>query len=130
MGNCNAFPQEGLVEAEDEPNGCDEADARSDMIPAKLHVKRHHAEKDEHAERDNFLNHLELHEREGPAVFDKTNSVGRHLQAVFEKRNRPTESYHRYHRPLVEPLKLGQFQMAIPSKRHEDIAAYQKKYCI
>ena len=120
----------GLVETEDEPNGCDEADAGSDMIPAKLHVKRHHAEKDEHAERDNFLNHLELHEREGPAVFDKTNSVGRHLQAVFEKRNRPTECDDGNHRPLVEPLKLSQFQMAIPSKRHEDIAAYQKKYCI
>ena len=120
----------GLVEAEDEPNGCDEADARSDMIPAKLHVKRHHAEEDEHAERDNFLNHLELHEREGPAVFDKTNSVGRHLQAVFEKRNRPTESNHSNHRPLMKPLKLGQLKMAIPGKCHEDIAAYQKKYCI
>ena len=130
MGKPDAFPQEGLVEAEDEPNGCDEADAGSDMIPAKLHVKRHHAEKDEHAERDNFLNHLELHEREGPAVFDKTNSVGRHLQAVFEKRNRPTECDDGNHRPLVEPLKLGQFQMAIPSKRHEDVAANQKKYCI
>ena len=130
MGKSNAFPQEGLVEAKDEPNGSYETNSSRDMIPSELHVKGHHAEKDEYAERNDFLNHLELHEREGPAVFDKTNSVGRHLQAVFEKRNRPTECDDGNHRPLVEPLKLGQFQMAIPSKRHEDIAAYQKKYCV
>ena len=130
MGKSNAFPQENLVEAEDEPNGSYETNGSCYMIPSELHVKGHHAEKDEYAERNDFLNHLELHEREGPAVFDKTNSVGRHLQAVFEKGNRPTECDDGNHRPLVEPLKLGQFQMAIPSKRHEDIAAYQKKYCI
>ena len=130
MGKSNAFPQEGLVEAEDEPNGSYETNGSCDMIPSELHVKGHHAKKDEYAERNDFLNHLELHEREGPTVFCKTYSVGRHLQAVFEKRNRPTESNHSNHRPLVKPLKLGQLKMAIPSKCHEDIAAYQKKYCI
>ena len=130
MGKSNAFPQEGLVEAKDEPNGSYKAKSSCNMIPSELHVKGHHAEKDEYAERNHFLNHFELHEREGPTVFCKTYSVGRHLQAVFEKRNRPTESNHSNHRPLVKPLKLGQLKMAIPGKCHEDIAAYQKKYCI
>ena len=122
MGKPNAFPQEGLVEAEYEPNGCDEADAGSDMIPAKLHVKRHHAEEDEHAERDNFLNHLELHEREGPAIFDKTNSVGRHLQTVFKKRNSPGKQDNKDQRGGIgEKTGTLQFQVTIPGKRHEDI---------
>ena len=89
MGKPNAFPQKGLVEAEYEPNGCDEADAGSDMIPAKLHVKRHHAEEDEHAERDNFLNHLELHKVERSSVIHESYPVGRHLGAVFEKCDSP-----------------------------------------
>lgn len=38
---------------------------------------------------DDFLYDLELHEREGASVADKSDSVGRYLAAVFQKCDNP-----------------------------------------
>jgi len=92
------------------------------MIPSQLHMKRQSAKNEKHDQRDNLLNHLELHQRERTAVTLKTNTVGGYLQAVFEERDAPREEDHKNKRRGVgEEAGLLQLQMAVPRKRHEDI---------
>ena len=126
MDKSNAFPQEGLVEAEDEPNGSYETNGSCDMIPSELHVKGHHAKKDEYAERNDFLNHLELHKRKWPSVACKADAVGRYHEGVLQKRNAPGKENDGVKRPVGDQLGALELEMGVPGERHEDVRDEKK----
>lgn len=75
---------------EDEIDGKDETDKGCYMVP--MHVLPLKQQIGNHAEdhqRDDFLNHFELHQGVGPAVPLKADAIGWHLQTVFDKGNGP-----------------------------------------
>lgn len=84
-----AYVRELFAEAKNKVDGCDEAEACHDVVPANLHVKGDNRECEEHAERDDFLYHLELHDGEWSSVFEKSDSVGGYLQAIFKEGDSP-----------------------------------------
>ena len=98
----------------------------SQMVPMKLLALKEHIGNDaKHQQGDNFLYHLELHQRERTAVPVKANAVGRHLAAIVEEGNEPRKSNHADQGPVGTDPCLGQFEMTIPSQCHEDIAHNQ-----
>lgn len=81
-------------------------------------------------ERYALLNHLELHQVEGTAIIDESDSVGRYLTAVFEEGDGPTECDDSDEGPVAAYARLLQFQMSIPCQCHEDVAQHEEQYCI
>ena len=60
------------------------------MIPLEcLSFEKYCHKYGEHGERDDLLNHLELHQAERAAVAVESDSVGRNLCAIFEERHSP-----------------------------------------
>ena len=76
----------------------------------------------EHGQRDALLNDLQLDEVERSAILDKAQAVGWYLTTVFEESNHPRKGDDAYEWPVVADTVLLEFQMPIPSKRHEDVA--------
>ena len=92
------------------------------MIPTQLHMESNGRETDKDQQRDHFLNHLQLHQRERSSIAFKTDSVGRHLQAVFEKRDTPGQQDHKDQRGGIgKETGTLQLQVPVPGKRHEYI---------
>ena len=73
--------------------------------------------------RDDFLYDLQLHQREGSAVVDEANPVSRHKEAVLDAGYAPREEDHSIERPVGRDAGLVEFQVSVPCKRHEDVAA-------
>ena len=84
----------------------------------------------EDGEGDDFLYHLQLHERVRASVANETQFVGWHLQQILKEGDGPREANHRNQRPTVGNVHLLQLEVTIPSQSHEDIAAYQQQYCV
>lgn len=75
---------------EDKPNGHDETDKCRKVIPMKrLATEKDGGKHDKDNKRDDFLYHLELHERERTAILVKPNAVGRNLHTIFYQRDAP-----------------------------------------
>ena len=71
---------------------------------------------------DDFLDHFELHEREGAAVSFEADAICRHLKAVLEERDSPREENDEDKRCSIgDETGALQFEMTIPGQRHEDI---------
>ena len=97
------------------------------MIPLKALALEEYGDYDsEYCKADNFLNHFELHQREGAAVNVRAYAVGRNLQAIFEEGYSPGKQNHQDERPAVGDMHLLQLQVAIPRKGHTNIGAYQQ----
>lgn len=77
----------------------------------------------EHNEGDDFLYDFQLHQREGSAVFDEADAVGRHKETVLDAGDAPREEYHGVERPVGRDAGLVELQVAVPCKRHKDVAA-------
>ena len=77
----------------------------------------------EHYQGDDLLYDLQLHQREWPAVVDKADTIRWHEEAVLYACNHPRETYHGNQRPVGRDAGLVEFQVSVPCKRHEDIAA-------
>ena len=73
--------------AEDEEDGAAEAEPGPDEVEAEAFLHVEHGERHEDGERDDFLDDLELGERER-AVAD---AVRGHLEQVFEQRDAPAD---------------------------------------
>ena len=111
-----------LFESKDEIDRTDEEDTRHEMVPTQRHLKGDGRECDKDHEGDHFLDNLQLHQREWSAVPCKTDSVGRHLEAVLEESDAPGQENHKDKRcGIGEETGLLQFQMTVPRERHEDI---------
>ena len=83
-----------LLKTEDEVYCGNEADTCYDVIPLDLHVESDNRERQKDYQSDYLLQDLQLHQREWSAVALKTDAVGGHLQAVFEKCNTPRDGNH------------------------------------
>lgn len=98
------------------------------MVPVeRLTLEEHIGNDAEDDEGHDFLYHLELHEGEGTTVVHKSDAVGRNLTAVLEEGNEPTEGNDANERPMGADARLAQFEMAIPSECHEDVAQDEQK---
>lgn len=82
--------------------------------------------KGENHQRDDFLNHLQLHKREGSAIGVIADTVGRYGEAVLNKSDAPRERDDRDEGPVGTDARLLQAQVAVPGQRHEDVACEQK----
>lgn len=77
---------------------------------------------------NDFLQHFEFDQGEGTAVFAEADAVGGHLKKVFEQSNAPADEYNGYQAEVVEPLHFVEFEVAVPSKGHEDVRKNQQAY--
>ena len=101
------------------------------MVPMQaLSLEEDVGDDGEDDERYALLNHLELHQVEGTAIIDESNSVGRYLTAVFEEGDGPTECDDSDEGPVAAGARLLQFQMSVPCQRHEDVAQHEEQDCI
>ena len=62
------------------------------MIPFQLHFKGNHRKNGKYSKRYYLLNHLQLHDIKRTATVFKSQTIGRNLQTIFKKSNRPAES--------------------------------------
>ncbi len=87
-------------------------------------------DKCEYGERNHFLDHLELHKREGTAITYETNLVGWYLKGVLEEGDGPREEDDKDERPRVGDVHLLKLEVAVPSEGHEDVASDKEKHCV
>lgn len=98
------------------------------MVPLQLLALKQHVGYDtEHNERDNLLDDLELHEREGATITQKTNTIGWYLTTILQKGDNPREENHADQRPMTANARIGQLEVAIPGQRHEHIAQNEQQ---
>ena len=76
----------------------------------------------EYCQGDALLNDLQLNEVKGTAILYEANAIGRYLTAVLEEGDAPRECNDTDEGPMVGDTVLLEFQMPIPSQRHEDVA--------
>jgi hypothetical protein len=89
------------------------ADEGGDVIPAHLFLKIKQREPAKYQQRDDFLDDFQLRGRVNIAA----PTVGRHLEAIFEKCDAPT-------RDDDEPERFEfVFQMPVPRECHEEVRA-------
>lgn len=70
---------------------------------------------------DDFLQHFELDQRKGTAIFAEADAVGGHLKKILKQGDAPADEHHRYQAQLAEPLHFVEFEVAVPGKSHEDV---------
>jgi len=106
-----------------EVHGGYQADEGCEVIPVQaLSLEEDVGDDGEDDERHALLYHLQLYQGEGTAVIHKTDAIGWHLTAIFEKGNGPTEGDHPDERPVAAYASLLEFEMSVPSDGHEDVA--------
>jgi len=86
------------------------------MVPAQMLAEIKGDEDAEDDKRDDLLDYLELDGRE----MRRADAVGRHLKAVFEQSDGPTDEDHLPQRLLAE------LQVAVPGEGHEDVREDEK----
>lgn len=107
--------------SEYEIDGENEQNAGYDVIPSDLHVECDDGKCDENNQSDDFLKNFELHKAERTAIARETDTVGRHLEAVFKKGYSPTEGNDSDERELLKPFEFAELEMAVPSESHENV---------
>ena len=91
----------GMSLHEDEVHRQDEADEGRQVIPMqRLALEEQCGEHGEDDERDDLLDDLELHQREGTAVAREADAVGRNLAGILEERDAPRKEDDGKQRPM------------------------------
>ena len=76
----------------------------------------------EYRQRDDFLNHLQLHDVERTAVAVKADAVGGNLAAVFGQCQQPRQEDDDIEWGIAcDDVDLLQLQVTVPGEGHEDI---------
>ena len=77
---------------EHEEHGSNETPEGHEVIPLqRLALEEDDGEEGEDGYRDNLLDNLELHQREGSSIAHKPDTVCRHLAGILEERQEPTD---------------------------------------
>ena len=107
-----------MLLSEDEEDSAAEAEPRPDEVEAEAFLHIEHGERDEDGKGDDFLDDLELGERER-AVAD---AVCGHLKHVFEQCYTPAHD-------RGEPPRFARhvFEVSVPGVRHETVCADEEK---
>ena len=82
----------------------------------------------EDRQRDALGQYLELHQREGAAVDLTAYAVGGYHERVLEECHAPRGENDEYQRPAGVDLQLGELEVAVPGKGHEDVADDEQQY--
>ena len=94
------------------------------MVPMEaLSLEEDVGDDAEDNKRDDFLNDLQLHQRERSAIVDEAYPVGRHQETILDAGDAPREKYHGIKRPVGGDTGLVELQVSVPGKCHKDIAA-------
>jgi hypothetical protein len=99
-----------------EENRSYEEECGDGVVPAELLAEVEGDKDAENYQRDDFLDHLQLYGAEAISA----NAVGRHLEAVLEEGNAPTDEDDFPQRFMTEA------QVPVPGKRHEDVGDDEK----
>jgi len=89
------------------------------MIPFDAFAEIRPREDDEHAKRDDLLDHFQLERCE----FTIADAIRGDLKTIFSERDEPA------HQDYCQKRSFAVFQVTVPSDRHEDIRANQKENC-
>src|ERR1035441_8408648 len=100
----------------DEKGRCYKANSGCGMVPMQVFAEIEEREDGENHQRDDLLNHLELHRAEAL----RADAIGGHLQAVFKESDSTTDQD-----DLPQRI-LPVLQVTIPGKGHEDIREDEK----
>lgn len=117
MASLFSIPLRACVYSTDSPLAKDEKDSSQNqqkthnVVPFELLLQVEDRKTAEDQKGDNLLDHLELSRCKLPMA----NTVGRHLKTVLQKGYQPAYNY------SLPEWGIFELQMAIPSKRHEDI---------
>src|SRR5687768_8760878 len=96
---------------EDQHRRADDEREPGEMVPLDRLAQIPDGKGDEHRQRDDFLDRLQLRGVEGAVA----QTVGRYLQAVLEERDAPAR-----HDDEPEGAAL-ELEVTVPGKRHEDV---------
>ena len=96
------------------------------MVPFQFGLKSEGGENYEYHERDDLLDHFQLHEREIAAVPLEPDTVRGYLKAVLEKCDQPAEDDDAEERQFIKSRALGEFQVTVPREGHKYIGKNQK----
>ena len=83
----------------------------------------------EHCKRNRFLDNLQLHQAEGPAVDAATDVVGGNHETVLQECNAPRGKNHENQRPVGADVHFFELEVAVPSECHKDVGTAEKKNC-
>ena len=83
----------------------------------------------ENRERNRFLDNLQLHQAEWTAVDATANAVGGNHKAVFKEGEPPGGEDDKNQRPVSADVHFFEFEVAVPSKSHENVGAAEKEDC-
>ena len=98
------------------------------MVPMESFALKQHRDHDgEDEQGDDLLNHLQLDERKGTSIIDKTNAIGGHLAHVFKEGNPPRKGDNGNQGPVFTNARFAQLQVTVPSKGHKYIAQHEQK---
>ena len=78
---------------------------------------------------NSFLNDFQLHQAEWTAVDAAANAVGRNHKAVFKEGEPPGSEDDENQRPVGADVHFFKFEVAVPSKSHENVGAAEKEDC-
>lgn len=98
------------------------------MVPMEgFALKQHRDNYGEDEQGDDLLNDLQLDERKGTSIIDKTNAISGHLAHVFEEGNPPRKGDNSNQGPVFTNARFAQLQVSVPSKGHKYIAQHEQK---
>ena len=118
----------GTLLQKSEENGQNQQAESHKVIPVEgLSLEQEVGDDGKYRQRNDFLNDLELDERERTAVLREAHPVGGHHKRVFEEGDSPGKEDDADERPVVRNLHLLQFQVAVPGQRHEDVGTEEKE---
>lgn len=108
--------------------GYEEQECQGMVPPEGFSFEGNGAEYDEHRQRDDFLDDLQLNQAERASVVAEADAVGGHLETIFEESQEPTEKDDPQQREVFEPTELLlQLQVPVPGACHEDVGNDQHR---
>ncbi|GAA3001859.1 hypothetical protein GCM10019997_16120 [Prevotella corporis] len=128
----DAFPKTERSFQESKEHGKNQKEKGYKMIPMEtLTIEKHDRKDCENQERYDFLDDLQLHQRETATIANVPQAVGRNLTSVFCQSQQPAQQdddiqggsigYH---------LHLLQFDVSVPCECHENIREHQQADCV
>lgn len=108
----------------DKIDGSYEAAKSGNVVPMEsLALEEHGHDDGEYEQGDDFLNHLELNERERTAVFDEAYAIGGNLANILKEGYAPREGDDCNQGPTLANACFAQLEVAVPGYCHEDVRA-------
>ena len=73
-------------------------------------------------QRDDLLDHFQLHQIKRSSVSDETHPVGGNLETILKESDAPRKQDHEDQRGRIgDESRLLQLEMTVPRQRHEDV---------